>query len=113
MLRRRSVFIITAILFTVALLASCADGSHEKDYRDPEELRSLVTEGGEEYHLVDVRTDSEYSSGHIPTAENIPYDQIAGNLPTEDRDALIIVYCRSGNRSGIAANILKELGFIK
>ena len=51
---------------------------------------------------MDVRTAEEYNSGAIPSAINIPYDVIADNLPTEDRSARIILYCRSGSRSSLA-----------
>ncbi len=74
-------------------------------------LKSLIDNKLEDYILVDVRTDEEYGAGHIPTAINIPFDVIAQNLPTENKDNLIIVYCRSGNRSGVANNTLTTLGY--
>jgi rhodanese-related sulfurtransferase len=75
------------------------------------ELQRLITEQSQEYILVDVRTKSEYESGYIPTAINIPHSTIAENLPTEDRCALIILYCQSGRRSGMAKETLESLGF--
>jgi phage shock protein E len=60
---------------------------------------------------VDVRTPGEYNSGAIPGAINIPYTELADSLPTEDRSARIVVYCRSGNRSAVAKGILADLGF--
>ncbi|MBN1799222.1 MAG: rhodanese-like domain-containing protein [Spirochaetales bacterium] len=75
------------------------------------ELKKLIQENTEDYILVDVRTQAEYTDGHIPTAVLIPYDVIAQILPTTNKDALIIVYCRSGRRSGIAKNALAELGY--
>jgi len=74
-------------------------------------LEELVNNFSEDYILIDVRTAEEYASGHIPTAINIPYDVIADNLPTENKDAKIIVYCRSGRRSGIADGTLESLGY--
>ena len=65
-----------------------------------EELAELVNDTDVEYILIDVRTADEYNSGYVPTAINIPYDIITENLPTEDKETLIIVYCRSGRRSG-------------
>ena len=64
------------------------------------------------YLLVDVRTNEEYVSGHIPTAVNIPYDIIGEEPPTPDKAALIIVYCRSGNRSAQAKKTLDSLGYL-
>lgn len=63
--------------------------------------------------ILDVRTQEEYDSGHIPDAIMIPHDQItdlAGKTLT-DKDQLILVYCRSGSRSKIAAAALAELGY--
>ena len=67
----------------------------------------------EEAFWVDVRTDEEYSAGHVPGAVNIPYEEIAAriNEVTEDKDAPIYVYCRSGRRSGIARETLMAEGF--
>lgn len=80
------------------------------DYTKPDELETLIRSDGTHY-LIDVRTEEEYESGHIPTAINIPFDVIADNLPTEDRDSLIVLYCRTGNRSGAAERTLRSLGF--
>ena len=62
---------------------------------------------------IDVRTADEYSQGHVPGAIHIPYEQIAGRIGevTQDKDALIYLYCRSGRRSGIALDILSDAGF--
>jgi phage shock protein E len=74
-----------------------------------EDLAGLL--GQPNLYLIDVRTAEEYRAGAIPSALNIPYDVIQDNLPTQDRQARIVVYCRSGNRSGVAKARLEELGF--
>jgi phage shock protein E len=76
-----------------------------------ERLGELIAAGSAGIYLVDVRTAGEYNSGAIPSAINIPFDVIAENLPTEDRSAQIILYCRSGSRASVAAETLKQLGF--
>lgn len=76
-----------------------------------ERLAEIIAANDPNTYLVDVRTEEEYNSGAIPSAINIPFDAIADNLPTEDRTARIIVYCRSGNRSGVASDTLEDLGF--
>ena len=76
-----------------------------------ERLSEIIAADDPNTYLVDVRTEEEYNSGAIPEAINIPFDLIADNLPTEDRSARIIVYCRSGNRSGIASDALEGVGF--
>jgi rhodanese-related sulfurtransferase len=58
-----------------------------------------------------VRTSEEYADGHIPTAVNIPLAVFERDIPTQNKNALIIVYCRSGNRSGQALAILKKKGY--
>ena len=67
----------------------------------------------EGYIILDVREQDEYDAGHIPGGILIPYTQIEEKakemLP--DKDQLILVYCRSGRRSKIAAEALVELGY--
>ena len=92
----------------VVLVLSC---QNEINYIDPDQLYGLIQNKTEDYLLVDVRTEEEYQSGHIPTAVNIPYTEIGEKIPVEDKSALIIVYCRSGNRSAIAKDTLQEKGY--
>jgi rhodanese-related sulfurtransferase len=80
-------------------------------YTDPSALAKLLEEKTEPYVLVDVRTPEEYASEHIPGSILIPYDTIASRSPVKEKDALVILYCRSGNRSGIAKRTLLSLGF--
>lgn len=63
--------------------------------------------------LVDVRTQEEFDSGHIEGALLIPYDEMADLAESllPDKDAEIFLYCRSGNRSGIAGQELIALGY--
>ena len=67
----------------------------------------------ENYVILDVRTAQEFASGHIPGAILIPNETIGteeiAQLP--DKDQLILVYCRSGNRSKQAADKLARLGY--
>jgi phage shock protein E len=62
---------------------------------------------------IDVRSDSEYSEGHVEQAINIPYTEIAAGVAElgTEKDAVIYVYCRSGRRSGIAKETLDGIGF--
>ena len=63
--------------------------------------------------ILDVRTAAEYESGHIPNAINLSNEDIqAGKVDIlKDKSQLIMVYCRSGNRSRQAAQKLAELGY--
>ena len=70
-------------------------------------------DSGDPVTVVDVRTESEFNSGHIKNAILIPVDTIGGTRPEQlpDLDAEILVYCRSGIRSRSAAQKLIQLGY--
>jgi phage shock protein E len=63
--------------------------------------------------LIDVRSPEEFGSGHIKNAINIPVDKIAAEIKNTvpDKEKTIVVYCRSGRRSAIAEQTLKDLGY--
>jgi phage shock protein E len=65
--------------------------------------------------LVDVRTAEEFATGHLPGAINIPHGEIVQGLAALDvaPSADIVLYCRSGNRSGMATASLTSAGFTK
>lgn len=77
-----------------------------------EEAKALFEMDGS-YLIVDVRRPDEFASGHIPGAINIPNESIGTACPAElpDKDQLIYVYCRSGNRSKQASQKLVDLGY--
>lgn len=75
------------------------------------EARALVQNGAT---LVDVRTTQEFSTGHIPGAVNIPVQDLERRMPElGSKDEPIVVYCRSGNRSGRARRLLESAGYLK
>jgi rhodanese-related sulfurtransferase len=92
-----------------AVAQTPAKGDFASRRLSSEDLAGLL--GQTNLYLIDVRTAEEYRAGAIPSALNIPYDVIQDNLPTQDRQARIVVYCRSGNRSGRAKATLEALGF--
>jgi len=87
---------------------------HTAQYRQigMEEAVSMMKEQ-KDYILLDVRTPEEFSEGHIPGAINIPNETIGGAELTQlpDREQLIMVYCRSGNRSKQASEKLAAMGY--
>lgn len=98
------------------LLCACTDTKENKEavYMNitAEEAKKIMdTES--EYVILDVRTEEEFAQGHIPGAMLIPdyaiREEAESSLP--DKDALILVYCRSGRRSKNAAETLAELGY--
>ena len=105
---------LTALLLAALLLAGCSTAPRDADFRQisQEEAASLM-EAEENYIILDVRRPDEFASGHIPGAINIANETIGGEELPElpDKDQLILVYCRSGNRSKQASGKLAALGY--
>jgi len=77
-----------------------------------EEAKKIM-DSGEEHIILDTREQDEFDDGHIPGAILIPYTEIENKAieMIPDKDKLILVYCRSGRRSKIAAESLAKLGY--
>ncbi|PDS22671.1 rhodanese-like domain-containing protein [Flavobacterium branchiophilum] len=71
------------------------------------QLASIINDNA---FLVDVRSKDEYESGHVEGSVNIPLDQIQANMAQFKNQKNIVVFCRSGNRSGQAKVILERNG---
>ena len=104
------------MLLTLALpfgCVGCSDGgSATYEQISGAEAKALMdSESG--YVIIDARTQEEYDQGHIPGAILIPEYEIADRAEKElpDKDQLILVYCRSGRRSKIAAEELVQHGY--
>jgi len=96
-------------------IGSGGDEMEEKTgYLDisPETAKERL-DSDEEVILLDVRTQEEYKDSHIPDSVLIPLDTLESEAPEllTDKDIPIFVYCRSGNRSVAASEILVELGY--
>ena len=74
----------------------------------------LLMQNESDYAIIDARTEEEFSQGHIKNAILIPEYEIAEKAPSllPNKDQLILVYCRSGRRSKIAAQALADLGYV-
>ncbi|MCY0864991.1 MAG: rhodanese-like domain-containing protein [Sulfobacillus sp.] len=75
----------------------------------PERVEALARSG--QAVIVDVREASEYRAGHIPRAKHISLGQLVHRLKEVPKDKTVVVVCRSGSRSGKAAELLAEAGF--
>ncbi len=107
-MKKRSFLLLLAI---VLLLTACAQAVSYEQITQEEAKQIMDTTNG--YILLDTRTREEYDQSHIPGALLIPHTEIAQRaeeaLP--DKDQVILVYCRSGNRSKQASEVLAELGY--
>ena len=109
----------TWILMLLAALLLSACGQEQETKQEAvymnitaEEAKHIMdTEEG--YIILDVRAQDEYDAGHIPGAIVIPHTEIETRAEEEltDKDQQILVYCRSGRRSKLAADALLELGY--
>ena len=101
--------LIILMLIVIVLITGC--GVKENGMISVEEVNEIVEnyESYDNVYVLDVREVDEYESGHIKNSVNIPL----GSLTTIDYDknAKIIVYCRSGNRSKTAKELLEKLGY--
>jgi rhodanese-related sulfurtransferase len=75
----------------------------------PEEAEVAIREG--DVQLVDVRHADEHEAGHIAGDRLIPFDRLKDEVETLDRDRPVLLYCRSGERSGTAADALRASGW--
>ena len=107
-MRKRSFALILAL---VLLLTACAQAASYEQITQEEAKQIMDTTNG--YILLDTRTQEEYDQSHIPGALLIPHTEIAQRAADElpDKDQVILVYCRSGNRSKQASEVLAELGY--
>lgn len=94
---------IKNIIFVIILLLVC--GCSNTGVANIDEI---ISSGN--YILVDVRSKYEYRDSHIENALNIPHDEIDEEVEL-DKEKVILVYCRSGNRSKMAREKLEKLGY--
>lgn len=100
------------VLLAVSLLIVGCDKADAQEVKSlsQEEFLSSPPAGA---LILDVRTQGEFSSGHIPGAVNIPHDELASRLSEleSESDRPLVVYCRSGKRAGLASSVLLEAGY--
>lgn len=108
----RSIVVALVVGLGVAVLTpgvARAQGAPKPGVVDGAAAKALVASGAK---VVDVRTPQEFASGHVPGAINIPYEEV-GKRTAEigPSSTQVVLYCRTGRRSAIAADALKKAGF--
>lgn len=98
-------------IFLVFLLGALVSLSHAASLVSAEE----VSKDKSSRLILDVRNADEFAAGHLPGAINIPHDRVTGDDPRlkDWKDKPVLVYCRSGRRSGLVADKLEQAGFSK
>jgi phage shock protein E len=107
---RRSAFARAAC---VALLIGSAAVAADLPTITPMALNERLAKHDASVIVVDVRTPEEFARAHVPGAINIPYDTLAARKDelTDAKNKDVVLYCRTGRRSKIAANTLEASGF--
>ncbi|MGN0458766.1 MAG: rhodanese-like domain-containing protein [Eubacterium sp.] len=123
-MNRKIILFALAIIMIVTVFAGCTQKTDKEQteatqmnigtyYQIPQDEAKRIMDEESDYIIVDAREQSEYDEGHIKGAIVIPYTEIEQKaeemLP--DKEQLILVYCRSGRRSKIAAQSLADMGY--
>ena len=115
----RQILLFAALAASLALLAGCTLSKTKKDAPGKAAYHKLSAEEAyemmtsQEVVVVDVRTREEYDGGHIENAVLVPNESIGSEMPEAlpDKEATLLIYCRSGRRSKQAAEKLLKLGY--
>ena len=106
--------ILTLILAMLLVLSGCGGTTMENTYQQitQEEAKDMMDT--QEVIVLDVREQDEFDTGHIPEAVLLPVGTItkdAAAAVIDDLDTVVLVYCRSGNSSKTASQVLADLGY--
>ncbi len=118
----RQILLFAALAASLAPLSGCTLSKTKKDTEDMTDKAAYQKISAEEAYemmasqevvVVDVRTQEEYDGGHIENAVLVPNESIGSEMPEAlpDKEATLLIYCRSGRRSKDAAQKLLTLGY--
>ena len=107
---KRVIMLIAVLL----VLSGCGGKETERSYRQISQEEAKKMMDTREVLILDVREQDEFDAGHIPGAVLLPVGTITGETAAAvipEKDSVVLVYCRSGNRSKTASHALAELGY--
>ncbi len=111
----RVMFYMIAVMLIMGIFSGCSWSGEASGFAiiTPEEAKDRL-DNEVDIVLLDVRTREEYEEGHIEGAILIPLDVLKDEVSDiiKDKDTMVFVYCRRGNRSNTAAGILSDLGYL-
>ena len=114
MKKLRGLVLMLIISLSLFGLTACQDGKNNATYEQitAQEAKEIM-DTEQDYIIIDVRTSKEYGEGYIEGAICFPHEDIKAkaHVVLPEKDALILVYCRSGRRSKIASEELVKLGY--
>lgn len=109
-------FSMAAMLLLSSLFACTSTQGQQIVNANAKEFNEQISlEDNETLQLIDVRTPGEYSSGHLSNSKNINFydSDFKEQIAKLDKSKTVYVYCRSGGRSGNAARMMADMGFVK
>jgi len=110
------VLLLAASLVTVGCVAADEEASDQaSEEKSVQEIsqQDLLSNPPRDVLILDVRTPGEFGEGHVPNAVNIPHNELASRLSelNSSSDRPIVLYCKSGRRAGMAAELLQGAGY--
>lgn len=106
--------IVVLLVMILLLVTGCGTVEEERKMISYEEVNGIIEnyENLEHVYIIDVREEDEYEEGHLINSYNIPLSRLEDiNNENISKDAKIIIYCRSGNRSKTAQEKLNNMGY--
>ncbi len=104
--------LVLSVLVSILLLTFTGCSGSGVKFISQERVQEMLA-SGEEFTLLDVRTEKEYEDGHIPGSVLLPIEDIReGNVVMlPDRNRKLVLYCRTGRRAEDAAVLLMDMGY--
>jgi phage shock protein E len=116
---QRSSFVVLFLAASLVFVGCGAADEEASDQANEEKSvqeisqQDLLSNPPRDALILDVRTPGEFGEGHVPNAVNIPHNELASRLSelNSSSDRPIVLYCKSGRRAGMAAEVLQRAGY--